>query len=190
MKLKAWVLGIAMAVAAPLAMAEGSGFYGAIDFGKTTADGFCDGTAGLICKDNDTAIRFTVGNQLNANFGVEGSYGSAVEATLSDGWDQLSVKNTEWQFAAVGTAPIGNSLSVFGKVGMAFWDIQQSGSACSFLQCQSISGNDFLMGFGVKIDISPTTAFRGQYETHKIGDDATTGRSDLNTLSMGLLFKF
>lgn len=188
MKLKVLVAAIAMTVVAPLAMAEGSGFYGAVDFGKTTADGFCDDTAGLSCKDNDTAIRFAVGKQFNDNFGVEGSYGPAIEGTISDpGWWTYSAKNTEWQFAAVGTAPIGNSLSVFGKVGMAFWDIQESGSLCDFIQCQSISGNDFLMGFGVKYDISPTMAIRGQYETHKVGD---TERYDLNTLSMGMLFKF
>lgn len=184
MKLKALVLGIAMTVAAPLAMAEGSGFYGAVDFGKTTADGFCDGTAGLSCKDNDTAIRFAVGKQFNDNFGVEGSYGPAVEATISDGWQTYSAENTEWQFAAVGTAPIGNGLSVFGKMGMAFWEIQES---IDGFQLWNTSGNDFLLGFGAKYDISPTMAIRGQYETHKVGD---TERYDLNTLSMGLLFKF
>ena len=187
MKLKAWVLGIAMAVAAPLAMAEGSGFYGAVDFGKATADGFCDDTAGLSCTDNDTSVRFTLGNQLNANFGVEGSYGPDVEATLSGFGLTYVAKNTEWQFAAIGTAPVGNGFSIFGKVGMAFWEIQES---LTGFQSKSTSGNDFLVGIGAKIDINPTMAIRGQYETHKIGDDATTGRSDLNTLSMGLLFKF
>ena len=187
MKLKVLVAAIAMTAAAPLAMAEGSGFYGAVDFGKTTADGFCDGWAGFSCKDNDTSVRFTLGNQLNANFGVEGSYGPAIEGTMSGFGETLVGENTEWQFAAVGTAPIGNGLSVFGKAGMAFWDIQESGSGCDFIQCQSISGNDFLMGFGAKYDISPTMAIRGQYETHKVGK---TVSYDLNTLSMGLLFKF
>ena len=184
MKLKVLMLGIAITCTAPLAMAEVSGFYGAVDFGKTTADGFCDGTAGLSCKDNDTAIRFAVGKQLNDNFGVEGSYGPAVEATGSGFGLTYVAKNTEWQFAAVGTAPIGNGLSVFGKMGMALWEIQESGN---FFATETISGNDFLMGFGAKYDISPTMAIRGQYETHKVGD---TKRYDLNTMSVGLLFKF
>ena len=189
MKLKVVMLGIAVTCAAPLAMAEGSGFYGAVDFGKTTADGFCDGAAdaGFSCTDNDTSVRFTLGKQLNDNFGVEGSYGPAVEATASGFGFTYIAENTEWQFAAVGIAPAGNGFSVFGKFSMAFWEIQES---LTGFQSQATSGNDFLVGIGAKIDINPTMAIRGQYETHKIGDDTTTGRGDLNTLSMGLLFKF
>lgn len=188
MKLKALVMGIAVAVAAPLAVAADPGLYGAVDFGKTTAKGICADAAALglpRCKDNDTAIRFAVGYQLNDNFGIEGSYGPAIEATASSSVNTLSAKNTEWQFAAIGTAPLNNGFSVFGKVGMAFWEAQES---LNGIQIYNTSGNDFLLGFGAKYDISPKMAIRGQYETHKIGD--TSARYDLDTLNMGLLFKF
>ena len=159
MKLKTLVFGIALTVAAPLAMAEDSGLYGAVDLGKSTIGGFCTGaaTAGFSCTENDTSVRFALGNQFNRNFGVEGSYGPAVEATASAPGIAVSFKNTEWQFAAIGTLPVSNEFSVFGKVGMAFWDVQ---ATVNGVQTYSKSGNDFLMGVGAKFDISPRISIR------------------------------
>ncbi len=189
MKLKALVVGIAIAVAAPLAMAEGSGFYGALDVGQSKVNNACEGIpAGVSCKNTDTDYRLSVGYQVNPSFGVEGSYVDSGKITASGLGITVDTKNTEWQLAAIGTLPVANGFSIIGKAGLAFWNIKTS--ATPFTPPGfSPTGNDFLWGIGAQYDITKAVAVRGQYDSHMIGDKVT-GRDHLTTLNIGVVYKF
>lgn len=187
MKLKVLVVGIAMAVAAPLAMAEG--FYGAFDLGQSKVKDACAGIpAGVACSNTDTAYRLAAGYQVNENFGVEGAYVDSGAISASGLGVTVNMKNTEWQLAAIGTLPVGNGFSVIGKAGIAFWDITTSTTPVA-VPGFSPNGNDFLWGIGAQYDITKAVAVRGQYESHMIGDNVTT-RDHLNMLSVGVVYKF
>lgn len=209
MKLKVLVVGIAMAVAAPLAMAEG--FYGAFDLGQSKAKGFCDtgganlvalGVTSLTCDDKDTAYRISLGYQINNNFSVEGSYLDAGKVAASIAGTYLatpytasaSIEDTEFQFVAIGSIPVAENFSLFGKAGVTMWDVKASAAATvaavSAAGSVSSTGNDFLWGIGAKYDINKTIAMRGQFESRKVGDEATTGRGTVDMLSLGLVYKF
>lgn len=181
MKFKVLVMGIAMAVAAPLAMAEG--IYEALDLGQSKAKDACKGVAGL-CSYTDTAYRLAVGYQINQNFGIEGAYVDLGKTNASVAGIAVNIKNTEWQVAATGTYPFGNGFSLIGKAGIAFWDQTTSIAVAG----GNPTGKNILLGIGAQYDISKTVAVRGQYETHQIGD-SVTGRGDLSMLSIGLVFK-
>lgn len=188
MKLKALVVGIALAVTAPAAMAEG--FYGAFDLGQSKVKDFCVGVT--TCSNTDTAYRFSAGYQVNQNFGVEGSYVDSGSLSGSGAGLTVNSKNTEWQVAATGTLPVGNGFSLIGKAGIAFWDLTTSatlGGVTVAVPGGSPNGNDFLWGIGAQYDISKTIAVRGQYDSHKIGDNVI-GRDRLTTLSVGVVYKF
>ncbi len=182
MKLKVLVMGIAMVVTTPLAIAEG--FYGAFDLGQSKAKDACKGVAGL-CSYTDTAYRLAAGYQINQNFGVEGAYVDLGKTNASVAGNAVNIKNTEWQVAATGTYPFGNGFSLIGKAGIAFWDQATSVAVAG----GNPNGKNILLGIGAQYDLSKVTAVRGQYETHQTGDNVT-GRGDLATLSVGVVFKF
>lgn len=189
MKLKSLIVGIALAVAAPLAMAEGSGFYGAVDVGQSKLQDACAGvSSGVTCDDTDTDYRLSAGYQVNPSFGVEGSYVDSGKFTASGLGITADVKNTEWQLAAIGTLPVTNGFSVTGKAGWAFWNIKSSANV-AIPPGHSPSGNDFLWGIGAQYDITKVFAVRGMYDSHMIGDNVT-GRNHLTTLNAGVVYRF
>lgn len=178
-----------MAATAPLAMAEGSGYYGAVDVGQSKVRNACAGIpAGVSCKDTDTDYRLSVGYQVNSSFGVEGAYVDNGKITASGLGITVNSKNTEWQLAAIGTLPVGNGFSVIGKAGIAFWDVKTSSTPVA-VPGFSPKGNDFLWGIGVQYDITKAVAVRGQYDSHMIGNNVT-GRDHLTTLNVGVVYKF
>lgn len=211
MQLKALVVGIALAMVAPLAAAGDTGFYGAVDLGQTKAKDFCNisnadmvsiGVTSLTCDDKDTAYRLSLGYEINKNFSVEGSYldagkiGGAVAGTYlaTPYTGTVSGEDTEFQFAVIGFIPVADKFSLFGKVGITRWDVKTS-AALTFASASakatiSDTGTDVLWGVGAKYEINKNIALRGQFESRKVGDDATTGRQTLEMLSLGLIFKF
>lgn len=60
MKLQTLMVGVALTIAAPLAIAEGSGYYGALDLGQSNFKDMCTGFSGS-CKSTDTAFRVALG---------------------------------------------------------------------------------------------------------------------------------
>lgn len=190
MKMKALAAGILLAMAAPSVMAEG--FYGAFDIGQSDLKEGCNGVAaGVSCKHTDTAFRLAAGYQINQNFGVEGAYVDSGKATASaPGIFTAEVKSTEWQLVATGTLPMGNDFSLIGKAGFAFWEAKPSATALgAVIPIASETGGDFLWGIGAQYDFTKSVAVRGQYESHKLGN-TTLDRGDLDTFSMGVVYKF
>jgi len=189
MKIKVLVIGIVMAVAAPLAMAEGTGLYGAVDVGQSKISDVCTGIpAGVSCNDSATDYRLSVGYQINPSIGIEGSYVDSGKYAASGLGLTVDVKSTEWQLAAVGTLPVANGFSVLGKAGLALWDLKTSSSG-PVPPGWNPTGNDFLWGIGAQYDITKAVAVRGLYDSHMIGN-STTSRSHLSALNVGVVYKF
>jgi len=186
MKLKALVVGIVVAVATPLAMAEGSGYYIALDLGQSKFKEQCTGFVGS-CSDTDTAFRAALGYQINQSVGVEGAYVNAGQATASAPGFSGSAKLTDWQLAVVGTLPVGSGFSLIGKAGLDFWSSKFSTTTIS----PSGNGSSLLLGIGGQYDINKSVAIRGQYEIHEAGNISTLeGIGKVSMLSMGVVYKF
>jgi OOP family OmpA-OmpF porin len=211
MNSKALVVGIALAMASPLAAASDTGFYGAVDVGQSKVKDFCNlsnanlasiGVTSLACDDKDTSYRLSLGYKINNNFSVEGGYLDAgkISGTMAGTYlatpytGRIVSEDTEFQFAVIGSIPVADNFSFFGKIGMARWDVTTSVSAtvasATAAGSASDTGTDLLWGIGAKYDLNKSIALRGQFESHKAGNDATTGRGDVEMLSMGLVFKF
>jgi OmpA-OmpF porin, OOP family len=186
MKLKTLVFGIFLAVATPLAMAEGSGYYGALDVGQSKFKEMCTGFVGS-CSSTDTAFRAALGYQINQNVGVEGAYVDAGKSTGSAPGFSGSAKLTDWQLAVVGTLPVGNGFSLIGKAGLDRWSTKFTTTTIS----PSGSGSSLLLGIGGQYDINKSVAIRGQYEIHEAGNISTVqGFGKVSMLSIGVVYKF
>jgi len=210
--MKKWGAIIVMSGIAPLvAGADEAGVYAAIDAGQSKFKDYCNfsaadyvalGVSGLTCGDTDTGYRVSLGYRANENFSGEIGYFDAgkVSANLVGVYlgipytALVSTKDKAWQFVAVGSLPLAERFSVFGKAGVSLWDVTTTTNATvtnvTALGNQSETGSDFLWGIGVKFDFNENIAIRAQYETSKAGKDDTTGRGSVEFLSAGLVYNF
>lgn len=119
--------------------------------------------------EDDTAIKFIGGYQINRNFAAELGYGML--------FDKSGVEVTAWELVGIASFPLGNKFSVFGKLGFAMWDADAGifGSA---------DGTDLTYGVGLKYDLTPKFAIRGQWQRYDIDD------ADGDLFSVGIIYKF
>ena len=152
--------------------------------------------------DNGTPFKLFGGYRLSDNLAIEGGYTSFGEFTsqstiVSGGSGTM---NGEWSgyslnVAAVGLLPVGESLSIFGRAGLSFWDLEfdlaASGPGGSVSASESESGISPILGFGAMFNISSRFALRADFERHfGVGDDSTTGESDVDLMTIGAQFRF
>ena len=180
------------------ALAEGS-FYGAVDVGKSTFKGACEGTwPGETCKDTDTALRGIIGYQVNPNLAVEASYANYGAAEYNDNAGlTASASATGFQLSAVGSWPIANAFSLTGKLGLALTKGEvkaaETTPGIEFTYSNDDDTTALAWGIGARYDINQSVAVRAQYERlGKISFDKTdsTATSPLNLLTAGVIFRF
>lgn len=178
------------------ALATDSGFYAALDVGQSKTKDACTGLpAGFACKNTATAFRVGGGYQINNNFGVEigyGDYGSNNASGVVLGVPvTVTMKASGLQAAVVGSLPLSESFALTGKLGVANTKVEGSGAVGGFVVNTSATSTTGIFGIGVRYNISKSVALRAQYEDFgKVGDAATTGKSNLSMLSLGVTFGF
>ncbi|RFC35897.1 MAG: OmpA-OmpF porin, OOP family [Candidatus Nitrotoga sp. SPKER] len=149
--------------------------------------------------DTDTGYKVYGGYQINPNWGVEATYFDLGKFTGNDtAFNGSSVvpvnasaKVQAWGLAGVFTAPITSGFSVFGKLGFTRSELKTNASGLNFTAHQKESRTGANYGVGAKYDFTPNFAVRAEWERlNKVGEDATTGETDMDFLSAGLTFKF
>ena len=164
-----------IAVAAALIVASSAGFaaqpgsfYAGADIGRTKITDV-DG--------RDTSFGGFVGYNFHPNFAVELGQRRLFERDYRWGNDGANVRADQTSLSLVGSMPIGESFSVYGRLGAA--RIQERFSTGGFTNKDSTT--KALYGIGLRYAISPAIAAR--VEVQKISQQATN-------LSTGLSFQF
>ncbi len=145
--------------------------------------------------DNDTAVQLKLGYQFTPNFSVEAGYvdlgKTKYSATFTGGSAIGTVKAHGVVIAGVGTIPVNDKFSVFGKLGVIDGtvdvDVAMSGAS------HSASGTKWRPNYGVGAiyKISGNTEARVELEQfNKLGDESTTGTGNINALSAGIAYRF
>lgn len=184
---------------APAARAQDAGFYAGIGVGRSELKDACAGIT-ISCDDTDTGWKLFGGYQFNKYLGAELGYVDLGKATASGTILGVAVSATAkakgWEFLGVGTLPIADKFSVYGKAGLFRWDVDVSatGVVPGFAPVAvgaSDKGTDFTYGIGLKYDFTKSIGARVEWQRYKdVGNDATTGKSDVDLLSLGIVFKF
>lgn len=178
------------------ALSQDTGWYAGLNVGQSKIKDFdCSGTTS--CDDQDTALSIFGGYQINKNFGVELGYVDLGKATQGGtdpilGTFSLSFEATGFELSGVGTLPISDKFSVYGKLGFFMWDLDVKGSS-STLGSASLSedGTDLTFAVGVRWNFTKNLTAQLQWQRYNdIGDDATTGKSDIDVIGAGILFRF
>lgn len=147
-----------------------------------------------------SAYKLQLGYQINPYFGIEGGYIDLGKASYTASATQGNA-NVEWKakgfnLSAVGTYPINDKFSIFGKVGTirSKVDANASGTIVSVgALSASASANKWNLtyGAGAGYTLSKQFGIRVEYERFdKLGDSDKTGKSDVNLISAGIVYSF
>lgn len=196
-------------IASPLALANDAKWYGGVSVGESQST-IDDGriirgllgsglTAATINSDNrDTSYKVFGGYQFNRYFALEGGYfdlgkfgfrASGIPAGTLDGTIRIQGINLD----AVGTLPLWENLSAFGRVGATYAETKDTFSGTGAIHVldtgpQKLDTN-YKYGIGLQYAFTKALAMRLEGERYRV-NDAVGNHGDIDTISVGLVFRF
>lgn len=196
------VFGAFSLAAGPLA-AHAQGWYGGVGFGQSKADVECEPEyeallADISCSadDSGSAWKLFGGFKFSPNAAIEFSYIDLGEFTIKGtdsffGSTRFSVEPTGFNIAGVGSVPVSSNFSLLGKIGLFLWDIDTRLGTSIGSASESDSGTDLMFGVGAAFEFTKGTALRVEWERFSdVGDEDTTGESDVDLLSASIVVSF
>jgi OOP family OmpA-OmpF porin len=196
-------------MAAPFAMAQETGWYGGANIGQSNAsiddarisnDLLGSGLATTSIDDNDRDRGFKLfgGYQYNKYFAVEAGYFDLgqfgfVANTVPTGSLSGNIKIRGLNLDAVGTLPITEKFSAFGRIGVAYahTDGSFAGTGAVNVLNPSPSARDtnLKVGLGVQYAMTDALSLRAEIERYRI-NDAVGNKGDVDLATIGLVYRF
>lgn len=149
--------------------------------------------------DKNTAFKLFGGYKFNRNFALEGGYFELGQfgytaTTVPAGTLIGTLKIKGINLDAVGILPINEKLSVFGRLGMQYAQVNDTFAntgAVATPQNASPSKNatNLKLGMGLQYNFNRSLAMRLEGERYRI-NDAVGSKGDINMLSLGLVYQF
>lgn len=179
----------------PLSQAQMSGqWYAGVGVGQSKGKDLCGYFPGVPCDDTDTATKIFGGYKINQNFAVELAYADLGKATLGIPGVSAEWKGTTWDILAVGIIPINPQFSFLGKIGVANWNVDANYDLSLVSMgtgSESANGSDITYALGVQYDFTNQFGVRAEWQTYSnVGDDNTTGQTDVEVIGVSALFRF
>jgi len=171
-------------------------WYAGASLGQSKMKDASSQLVGTSFEDTDTAFKVYGGYQFHRNVGVEFGYinfgtfkgsGSIGGTALSDNWKANGIN-----VSAVGTWPLTNEFSLLGKLGLTRWSVDDKFSTTlTGPGSAKENGINLSYGIGAQYAFAKQWAGRAEYEVFtKVGKENTTGKSDIDVLSIGVVYKF
>ncbi len=201
---------VALAImASPFAMADDSGWYAGANVGQSRAtiddaritSGLLDGgftSAAILDDDRNTGYKIYGGYQFNRNFALEGGYfdlgkfgfnATTVPAGTLNGTIGLRGLNLD----LVGTLPITQRFSAFGRLGVNYADAKDSFTGTGLVKVLNANPSqrdtNLKVGLGVQYAFNESLALRTEIERYRI-NDAVGNKGDIDLVSIGLIYRF
>jgi opacity protein-like surface antigen len=177
-----------IAFLATFTSSHAAGYIG-ISFGSTSPDedGF----------DDSNGYKLTAGYNANENVSLEASFTNLGEFDADDDLiavleffsgfaiDDASIEVDGIEFAVLGHAPLSDTASIFGRVGIFMWDADFKIDTVSFgSDSETDDGSDVFFGAGLSFDVGSQAALKVEYTMY----DAADG--DIDFLGAGLDIRF
>ncbi len=188
MNCSALCIALMTATGVSVAQAGESGVYIGLNGGQAVARKYCDRVT--TCEDTDTTVRGEVGLQFNPNWAAEMGYTSF--GTLFDGQDNnVSAKQdaSAWTLSAVGTIPLGASFGLFGRAGVARYNLSNSGTVQG-VAVESKHAIKPYFGAGAKLDLGPDWMLRAEYQLYTDISGVNGTKDNVHAVYAGGAYRF
>lgn len=189
-----------------LGIGAGQARYPGLDSGNVNGafgNGGWSATGGSADR-SATGWKLFGGYTFNANLALEAAYvdlgrtdvhatvtavnGNAIAATPVNGHFKA---NRGGYLDVVGSWPLNDSVSVFGKLGAYSLRSELSASGNGLARQSTARNADLTFGAGLTVALGKDLGLRGEWERfRKVGDDRITGRTDIDLFSLGLVYSF
>ena len=202
-------LAVLAALVSPFAVADDAGWYGGVNVGRSRAkiddagitnnllgSGFA--TSAISSDDRDTGYKLFGGYQFNRNWALEGGYfdlgGFGFSAnTVPAGTLNGNIKLRGLNLDAVGTLPITEKFSAFGRVGVNYAEARDSFSGSGAVSVINANPSkreaNLKFGAGLQYDFTKALAIRLEAERYRV-NDAVGSKGDVDMVSVGLVYRF
>jgi OOP family OmpA-OmpF porin len=191
-------------MSSPFAMAQrdNTGWYGGANIGRSGAT--IDETritSGLLSKvERDRGYKIFGGYQFNKYFAAEagylelGKFGFTTNTVpLGTGTLNASIKLKGLNLDAVGTLPITEKFSVFGRLGVAHTQANDAfvgtGAVNVLIPNPSARNTNLKIGLGLQYALTDALMLRTEIERYRI-DDAVGNKGDVDLVSVGLVYRY
>jgi OmpA-OmpF porin, OOP family len=187
------LVGVATASVAPSALAQyrgQAGWYAGVSLGQSEVE--IEGCGGAVsCDEKDTAWRVLGGYQFNQNFAAELGFHQLGDASASGPGGSVEFETNAFELVGVGAFPLGAQFSVYGKAGFYRGETKVTGSVLGVPVDIKETNTDLTYGVGVQYHINRQIGVRAEWQRYtNMGDSATIGESDVDVMSIGLVFRF
>lgn len=136
----------------------------------------CNGVSD--CDKKDTAWRILGGYQFNRYFAAELGYHDLGEASASTG----ATEGTAWELVGIGSYPVIDKLSVYGKLGLYRGELEAPGA--------KETNSDLTYGLGVQYDVIKNVGLRGEWQRYNKMGGGNLVETDVDVLSIGAIYRF
>ena len=195
MKIRKVLVASGLALSGLLAATQASAqaFVGG-SFGKSDIDS--EITDGLITSGSvdgkDTGFKVFGGYMFNRHFGVEGAYVDLGEVSYSGDFFGAPVTGGKVEvsgvnIAALGSYPITEQFSVFGKIGLFIWDVEASDTTGGVPFSAKEDGTDISFGVGLGYNFTRNLGVRLEWERFKV---EAVSKADADLISLGVVWRF
>jgi|SRR5208282_3635463 len=193
MKKVAIALLLSSAIATP-AIADDSGWYAGINVGSARVGDPVSGP--VYTSTNTTVAGIQAGYQFTKNWGAELFYTGAgkFDAQSAAATSFSSGKTDVFGISAVGTLPIFDTFSLYGKLGLATARTSVSNSGAS-TTWSGANRNAATFGLGMQYGVTPSVDIRLGWDRYSLATSggATAGSTDdynSNVYTLGATYKF
>lgn len=156
--------------------------------GRSNIDVTCP--VGSACDDTDTAWKVYGGLEVNEFISMEVGYVDLGEATLT-GVTTGSAEVNGMTIAAVGTYAITPNFTLLGRGGMNILNLEINKKTAGVSSNSGDTDVAWSLGLGAQYNLNKSLGFRVEYERfYNVGDADTTGESDVDLISAGLVYSF
>jgi OOP family OmpA-OmpF porin len=200
------LLTLSAALGAMSAQAADTGFYVGGSAGQAEVSDFSGAdldaelatlgiTSSSSTDDTDTGWKLFAGYRLMKYLAVEGAYTNFGEATAHSiitspvsGVVDTTLEAEAWTVSALGILPLGDKFSLFGRLGVNFWNADISavgtGGGAAAAVSDDDDGTDMVYGVGAAYSITKNLSVRGEWERYDFDD------GDVDLLSAGISWNF
>lgn len=182
-----------LALTGPVGVAQAEGWYVGANVGKAKAlDVSSDIGSNVTINDKNSSWRIyggyhywdIMGFELGYNdLGKTTAQGTSMGSPFSDQDEPIAI-----DALLVGTMRITDNISVVGKLGLFYFDVDSETTTGGTTRSDSASGGDYTYGLGAKYELGKQLGLRVEWQRFTEVGKGSAGQSRYDVFSAGLVF--